>query len=157
MAVAKSGSSTWTITGTSNYTGATSVTGGVLNIAGVGDLQRSLVGDLVGRRHLLAGGKLDVRLVNVVWPNDALTAHGKVRGLLNYRHVSDKLGSTPWYLRLLRDEGLVAQRLMQLLGTSALVPDLLVRAPEVLRLAISQMIPETKRFWRKRIENSESS
>ena len=41
---------------------------------------------------------------------------------------------TPWYLRLLRDEGLVAQRLMQLLGTSALVPDLLVRAPEVLRL-----------------------
>ena len=41
---------------------------------------------------------------------------------------------TPWYLRLLRDEGLVAQRLMRLLGTSALVPDLLVRAPEVLRL-----------------------
>jgi glutamate-ammonia-ligase adenylyltransferase len=27
------------------------------------------------------------------------------RGLLNYRHVSDKLGSTPWYLRLLRDGG----------------------------------------------------
>ena len=26
------------------------------------------------------------------------------RGLLNYRQVSDKLGSTPWYLRLLRDE-----------------------------------------------------
>ena len=56
------------------------------------------------------------------------------RGLLAYRRVSEALASTPWYLRLLRDEGLVAQRLMQLLGTSALVPDLLVRAPEVLRL-----------------------
>jgi len=56
------------------------------------------------------------------------------RGLLAYRRVSEALATTPWYLRLLRDEGLVAQRLMLLLGTSALVPDLLVRAPEVLRL-----------------------
>ncbi|HWM58996.1 MAG TPA: bifunctional [glutamine synthetase] adenylyltransferase/[glutamine synthetase]-adenylyl-L-tyrosine phosphorylase [Pseudonocardia sp.] len=56
------------------------------------------------------------------------------RGLLAYRRVSEALATTPWYLRLLRDEGLVAQRLMRLLGTSALVPDLLVRAPEVLRL-----------------------
>ncbi|MDT7551843.1 MAG: [glutamine synthetase] adenylyltransferase / [glutamine synthetase]-adenylyl-L-tyrosine, partial [Pseudonocardiales bacterium] len=56
------------------------------------------------------------------------------RGLLAYRRVSEALASTPWYLRLLRDEGLVAQRLMLLLGTSTLVPDLLVRAPEVLRL-----------------------
>ncbi len=30
------------------------------------------------------------------------------RGLLNYRQVSDSLGSTPWYLRLLRDSGPVA-------------------------------------------------
>ena len=56
------------------------------------------------------------------------------RGLLAYRRVSEALATTPWYLRLLRDEGLVAERLMRLLGTSALVPDLLVRAPEVLRL-----------------------
>ncbi|HVL84362.1 MAG TPA: bifunctional [glutamine synthetase] adenylyltransferase/[glutamine synthetase]-adenylyl-L-tyrosine phosphorylase [Pseudonocardia sp.] len=56
------------------------------------------------------------------------------RGLLAYRRVSEALATTPWYLRLLRDEGLVAQRLMRLLGTSSLVPDLLVRAPEVLRL-----------------------
>ncbi len=56
------------------------------------------------------------------------------RGLLAYRRVSEALARTPWYLRLLRDEGLVAERLMMLLGTSALVPDLLVRAPEVLRL-----------------------
>lgn len=56
------------------------------------------------------------------------------RGLLAYRRVSEALADTPWYLRLLRDEGLVAERLMWLLGTSALVPDLLVRAPEVLRM-----------------------
>ena len=55
------------------------------------------------------------------------------RGLLAYRRVSEALSRT-WYLGLLRDEGAVAQRLMYLLGTSALVPDLLVRAPEVLRL-----------------------
>ncbi|HEY4008268.1 MAG TPA: bifunctional [glutamine synthetase] adenylyltransferase/[glutamine synthetase]-adenylyl-L-tyrosine phosphorylase [Pseudonocardia sp.] len=56
------------------------------------------------------------------------------RGLLAYRRVSEALAPTPWYLGLLRDEGAIAQRLMFVLGTSALVPDLLVRAPEVLRL-----------------------
>ena len=30
------------------------------------------------------------------------------RGLLAYRQVSEKLGTTPWYLRLLRDEPLDA-------------------------------------------------
>jgi [glutamine synthetase] adenylyltransferase / [glutamine synthetase]-adenylyl-L-tyrosine phosphorylase len=56
------------------------------------------------------------------------------RGLLSYRRVSEALAETPWYLRLLRDEGAVVERLAILLGTSKLVPDLLVRAPEVLRL-----------------------
>ncbi|GDY33619.1 bifunctional [glutamine synthetase] adenylyltransferase/[glutamine synthetase]-adenylyl-L-tyrosine phosphorylase [Gandjariella thermophila] len=55
-------------------------------------------------------------------------------GLLAYRRVSEELADTPWYLRLLRDEGAVAERLALLLGTSRYVPDLLVRAPEVLRL-----------------------
>ncbi|HXJ36198.1 MAG TPA: MaoC/PaaZ C-terminal domain-containing protein [Candidatus Eisenbacteria bacterium] len=38
--------------------------------------------DLVTERYgmgFLAGGKLDVRLVNVVWPGDAITARGTVR------------------------------------------------------------------------------
>ncbi|GAB3281672.1 bifunctional [glutamine synthetase] adenylyltransferase/[glutamine synthetase]-adenylyl-L-tyrosine phosphorylase [Parasphingorhabdus pacifica] len=55
-------------------------------------------------------------------------------GLLAYRKVSEALAETPWYLRLLRDEGVVAERLATLLGTSKLVPELLIRAPEVLRL-----------------------
>jgi glutamate-ammonia-ligase adenylyltransferase len=56
------------------------------------------------------------------------------RGLLGYRQVSDKLGSTPWYLRLLRDEGPVALRLARLLALSRFVTDLLARDPEALRL-----------------------
>jgi glutamate-ammonia-ligase adenylyltransferase len=56
------------------------------------------------------------------------------RGLLAYRQVSDKLGSTPWYLRLLRDEGPVALRLARQLGLSRYVSDLLARDPEALRL-----------------------
>ncbi|MFY1698988.1 MULTISPECIES: bifunctional [glutamine synthetase] adenylyltransferase/[glutamine synthetase]-adenylyl-L-tyrosine phosphorylase [unclassified Solwaraspora] len=56
------------------------------------------------------------------------------RGLLSYRQVSDKLGSTPWYLRLLRDEGPVAGRLARTLGLSRYVADLLAREPEALRM-----------------------
>ena len=56
------------------------------------------------------------------------------RGLLNYREVSDKLGSTPWYLRLLRDGGPVARRLARVLSLSRYATDLLTRDPEALRL-----------------------
>ncbi|MFC4001812.1 bifunctional [glutamine synthetase] adenylyltransferase/[glutamine synthetase]-adenylyl-L-tyrosine phosphorylase [Prauserella oleivorans] len=55
-------------------------------------------------------------------------------GLLAYRRVSEALAETPWYLRVLRDEAAVVENLATLLGTSRLVPDLLVRAPEVLRM-----------------------
>ncbi|MCW2614389.1 MAG: (Glutamate--ammonia-ligase) adenylyltransferase [Frankiales bacterium] len=55
-------------------------------------------------------------------------------GLLAFRQVSDRLGSTPWYLRLLRDEGRAAERLAHLLASSRLVADLLGRAPEAVRL-----------------------
>jgi len=65
------------------------------------------------------------------------------RGLLAYRQVSEKLGSTPWYLRLLRDDGPVAFRLAKLLGFSRYVTDLLVRDPEALRLLAndSELVP----------------
>jgi glutamate-ammonia-ligase adenylyltransferase len=51
-------------------------------------------------------------------------------GLLGFRKVSDALGKTPWYLRLLRDEGAAAQRLARVLSSGRLTPDLLLRAPE---------------------------
>ncbi|MEU3454163.1 bifunctional [glutamine synthetase] adenylyltransferase/[glutamine synthetase]-adenylyl-L-tyrosine phosphorylase [Micromonospora sp. NPDC006766] len=56
------------------------------------------------------------------------------RGLLNYRQVSEKLGRTPWYLRLLRDTGPVARRLARVLSSSRYAADLLAREPEALRL-----------------------
>jgi [glutamine synthetase] adenylyltransferase / [glutamine synthetase]-adenylyl-L-tyrosine phosphorylase len=55
-------------------------------------------------------------------------------GLLSYRRISEALGEQRWYLSTLRDEGAVAKRLMQVLGTSAYVPELLMRAPEVIQL-----------------------
>ena len=55
-------------------------------------------------------------------------------GLLAYRKVSEALTGTDWYLRVLRDEATVVERLATLLGTSKLVPELVPRAPEVLRL-----------------------
>ncbi|HVU73965.1 MAG TPA: bifunctional [glutamine synthetase] adenylyltransferase/[glutamine synthetase]-adenylyl-L-tyrosine phosphorylase [Mycobacteriales bacterium] len=55
-------------------------------------------------------------------------------GLLAFRRVSDALGDTPWYLRWLRDEGAVADRLAHLLARSRYVSDLLTRAPEGMRL-----------------------
>jgi glutamate-ammonia-ligase adenylyltransferase len=55
-------------------------------------------------------------------------------GLLAYRQVSEALGGNQWFLRLLRDEGQVVERLAQLLGSSQYVAQLLTRAPEALRL-----------------------
>ncbi|MFT3900393.1 MAG: bifunctional [glutamine synthetase] adenylyltransferase/[glutamine synthetase]-adenylyl-L-tyrosine phosphorylase [Gordonia sp. (in: high G+C Gram-positive bacteria)] len=55
-------------------------------------------------------------------------------GLLNYRKLCEELVDAEWFLRLLRDDGAVAQRLMHVLGTSAYVADLLMRAPEVIKL-----------------------
>jgi glutamate-ammonia-ligase adenylyltransferase len=55
-------------------------------------------------------------------------------GLLSFRQVSDALGATPWYLRVLRDEGATAERLARLLATSRFVADLLGRAPETVAL-----------------------
>ncbi|MFT4199438.1 bifunctional [glutamine synthetase] adenylyltransferase/[glutamine synthetase]-adenylyl-L-tyrosine phosphorylase [Gordonia sp. (in: high G+C Gram-positive bacteria)] len=55
-------------------------------------------------------------------------------GLLNYRRLCEELVDAEWFLRLLRDDGVVAQRLMHVLGTSAYIAELLMRAPEVIKL-----------------------
>ncbi|WP_414169435.1 bifunctional [glutamine synthetase] adenylyltransferase/[glutamine synthetase]-adenylyl-L-tyrosine phosphorylase [Streptoverticillium reticulum] len=55
-------------------------------------------------------------------------------GLLNFHKVSDALGRTPWYLRLLRDEGAAAENLARVLSAGRLAPDLLLRAPEAVAL-----------------------
>ncbi|GJN97813.1 glutamate-ammonia-ligase adenylyltransferase [Mycobacterium marinum] len=54
-------------------------------------------------------------------------------GLLAYRRLSEALAPQSWYLSTLRDKPTVGRRLMHVLGTSAFVPDLLMRAPEVIQ------------------------
>jgi glutamate-ammonia-ligase adenylyltransferase len=61
-------------------------------------------------------------------------AHDPDGGLLAFRHVSDALGTTPWYLRLLRDEGEAAERMARVVSAGRYPVDLLLRAPEAVRL-----------------------
>lgn len=51
-------------------------------------------------------------------------------GLLAFRRISDQLGTTPWFLRLLRDEGSAAERLAHTLGRSRYAAELLEQGPE---------------------------
>jgi glutamate-ammonia-ligase adenylyltransferase len=51
-------------------------------------------------------------------------------GLLAFRRLSEALGGTHWYLKLLRDSGTAAERLARALSTSRYVADALARSPE---------------------------
>ncbi len=77
------------------------------------------------------------------WFADAPDPDG---GLLAFRQISDALGTTPWYLRLLRDEGAVAQRMALLLASSRYAVDLLVRAPEAVRMLADEdvLVPRSR-------------
>jgi len=55
-------------------------------------------------------------------------------GLLAFRSLSQTLGSTPWYLRLLRDEGVAAQRMATVLASSRYATAMLDRAPEAVQM-----------------------
>ncbi|MGN6598311.1 MAG: bifunctional [glutamine synthetase] adenylyltransferase/[glutamine synthetase]-adenylyl-L-tyrosine phosphorylase [Actinomycetes bacterium] len=67
-------------------------------------------------------------------------------GLLAFRQVSEALGTTPWYLRLLRDEGSAAERMSRLLATSRYASDLLLRAPEAVAMLgdDSELVPRSR-------------
>ncbi len=51
-------------------------------------------------------------------------------GLLAFRQVSEALGRTHWYLRALRDEGAMAERMAHILASSRYAVDLMMRAPQ---------------------------
>lgn len=51
-------------------------------------------------------------------------------GLLTFRRLSESLGESPWYLRMLRDSSGAAQRLMTVLSGSRYISDLIERIPE---------------------------
>ncbi len=55
-------------------------------------------------------------------------------GLLAFRQTSQALGQSSWYLRALRDEGAMAQRLAHVLASSRYAVNLLQRAPETVQM-----------------------
>lgn len=55
-------------------------------------------------------------------------------GLLAFRRVSEALGNTPWYLRALRDEGAMAERLATILASSRFAVALLTRSPQTVQM-----------------------
>src|SRR5690606_32359944 len=59
-------------------------------------------------------------------------------GLLAFRQISDALGTTHWYLGMLRDEGTAAQRLASVLATSRYAVDLLLRSPDTVSVLRSE-------------------
>ncbi|VEH06845.1 bifunctional [glutamine synthetase] adenylyltransferase/[glutamine synthetase]-adenylyl-L-tyrosine phosphorylase [Corynebacterium kutscheri] len=54
-------------------------------------------------------------------------------GLLNYRKLSDAANDRTWFLRMLRDEGIVGQRLMRILGNSPFAAELIISAPDCVK------------------------
>ncbi|MDQ1292158.1 MAG: [glutamine synthetase] adenylyltransferase / [glutamine synthetase]-adenylyl-L-tyrosine [Actinomycetota bacterium] len=55
-------------------------------------------------------------------------------GLLAFRRVSDALGTTHWYLKMLRDSGAAAERMARVLSASRLVGQMLERSPEAVAM-----------------------
>jgi glutamate-ammonia-ligase adenylyltransferase len=55
-------------------------------------------------------------------------------GLFGFRRISESLRDSPWYLKTLRDEGQVAERLARLLGSSRYATALLEREPQGVRM-----------------------
>lgn len=51
-------------------------------------------------------------------------------GLLGFRRVSEALGTSPWYLRMLRDSTTAAERLCQVLASSRYITDALEVQPQ---------------------------
>jgi glutamate-ammonia-ligase adenylyltransferase len=63
-------------------------------------------------------------------------------GLFGFRRISEALGDSHWYLRLLRDEGEVAERLARILATSRYATDLLEREPQGVRMLGEDLTPQ---------------
>ena len=66
-------------------------------------------------------------------------------GLLAFRQVSEALGETPWFLRLLRDETKAAERMAGVLASSRYATGLLLRAPEAVKIFAddAELVPKT--------------
>ncbi|HLR83576.1 MAG TPA: bifunctional [glutamine synthetase] adenylyltransferase/[glutamine synthetase]-adenylyl-L-tyrosine phosphorylase [Nocardioidaceae bacterium] len=77
-------------------------------------------------------------------------------GLLAFRKVSDALGTTPWYLRKLRDEGEGAEQLATVLASSTYVTGLILRAPEAVAMLgeAEDLVPRSVERLRKEMDTA---
>src|ERR1700759_2676592 len=71
-------------------------------------------------------------------------------GLLAFHQVSDALGNSPWYLRLLRDETKAAERMARVLASSRYAAGLLLRAPEAVAILgdDAELVPRSEEALR---------
>ena len=71
-------------------------------------------------------------------------------GLLAFRQVSEALGETPWFLRLLRDETKAAERIACVLASSRYATNLLLRAPEAVAIVADdrELVPHAAELLR---------
>ncbi len=63
-------------------------------------------------------------------------------GLFGFRRISEALGRTPWYLKTLRDEGQVAERLARLLATSRYATTLMETEPQGVQILAGELTPQ---------------
>ena len=63
-------------------------------------------------------------------------------GLFGFRRISEALGRTPWYLKTLRDEGQVAERLARVLATSRYATTLLETEPQGVQILAGDLSPQ---------------
>jgi glutamate-ammonia-ligase adenylyltransferase len=63
-------------------------------------------------------------------------------GLFGFRRISEALGRTPWYLKTLRDEGQVAERLARVLATSRYATTLLETEPQGVQILAGELTPQ---------------
>ena len=67
-------------------------------------------------------------------------------GLLGFRRVSDDLGTTHWYLKMLRDSGAAAERMARVLASGQFVTQMLQRGPESVAMFgdDSELVPRSR-------------
>jgi glutamate-ammonia-ligase adenylyltransferase len=78
-------------------------------------------------------------------------------GLLAFRQVSEALGGSPWYLRLLRDDANVAARLARVLASGRYATDLLLRAPEAVAMLADDALLEPRTAGALRAESESTA
>lgn len=88
-------------------------------------------------QNLAAGSKRRAKIQAMLLPTLMEWLAGTAdpdAGLLHYRKLSEAAAERTWFLRMLRDEQVVGQRLMKILGNSPYAAELILATPDVIQL-----------------------